>query len=106
MSCSGMQFVTLRNVICHAQECDLSCLGMQFVTLRNAIRHSGMRFVMLRNAICHSGMQLNILFTKSCIHLHKFIVLSAVAVLVVSLSRCQNGKSCDGSEEDRARSLA
>ena len=26
------------------------------------------------------------------------IVLSAVAVLVVSLSRCQNGKNCDGSE--------
>ena len=51
------------------------------------------------------GMQLNILFTKSCIHLCKFIVLSAVAALVVSLSRRQNGKSCDGSEEERARSL-
>ena len=38
-----------------------------------------------------------------CIHLRKFIVLSAVAALVVSLSRRQNGKSCDGSEEERAR---
>ena len=41
-----------------------------------------------------SGMQSN------------FIVLSAVMALAVSLSRRQNGKSCDGSEEERARSLA
>ena len=44
-----------------------------------------------------------ILFTKSCVHLRKFIVFSAVAALAVSLLRRQNG---DGSEKERARSLA
>ena len=37
------------------------------------------------------GMQLKILSTKSCVHLCKFIVPSALAPLAVSLSRCQNG---------------
>ena len=46
------------------------------------------------------------MFTKSCVPLHKFIVLSAAVALAVSLSRRQNGKSCDGSNEERARSLA
>ena len=55
---SGMQFVTLRNAVCHAQECSLSRSGMQFVTLRNV--------------------------PESCIHLRKFIFLSAVAALAVS----------------------
>ena len=65
---------------------------MQFVTFRDAICHiSGKQFVTLRKA------------PKSCIHIRKFIFLSAVAALAVSLSRSQNGKSCDGSEE-RARS--
>ena len=36
-------------------------------------------------------MQLNVLFTKTCVHFHKFIVPSAVAGLAVSLSRRQNG---------------
>ena len=40
-----------------------------------------------------------------CVHLCKFIVFSTVAALVVSLSRLQNGKNFDGSEEERARSL-
>ena len=44
--------------------------------------------VPLRNAI-----------KTSC--LCKFIVLSAVAARAVSLSQRQNGKSCDGSEEER-----
>ena len=48
------------------------------------------------------GMQLkHPVYKKLCT-----IVLSAVAALAVSLSRRQNGKSCDGSEEERARSLA
>ena len=38
--------------------------------------------------------------------LHKFIVLSAVVVLVVSLLQRQNGKNCDGREEERAWNLA
>ena len=33
-----------------------------------------------------------ILFTKICVHLHKFIVPSAVAVLAVSLLRRDEGK--------------
>jgi len=74
----------------------------------------------LRNAICHtSRMQLKVCLVHKhpsrlgmqlkhpvcCVHLRKFIVLSAVAVLAVSLSQCQNCKSCDRSEEERARSL-
>ena len=55
--------------------------------------------VLFRNAIKTSCLQ------KSCVHLRKFIVLSNVAALVVSLSQRQNAKSCDGSEEERARSL-
>ena len=31
-------------------------------------------------------------FAKSCVHSHKFIVSSAVVALVVSESRCQNGR--------------
>ena len=62
------------------QECNLSRSGMQIFMLRNA--------------------------PKSCIRFRKFIFLSAVAALAVSLSQRQNGKSCDGSEEERARSLA
>ena len=38
--------------------------------------------------------------------LRKFIVLSAVVALAVSLSQRQNGKNCDGREEERAWSLA
>ena len=53
-------------------------------------------FVTFRNAIKTSCLQ------KGCIHLRKFIVLSTVVVLVSG----QNGKSCGGSEEERARSLA
>ena len=49
------------------------------------------------------GVQLKYLVYKN---LRKFIVLSAVAALAVSLSRRQNGKNCDGNEEERARSLA
>ena len=42
-----------------------------------------------------------ILFTKVCVHLHKFIVPSAVAALAVSLLRCDEGKkNCDESEEE------
>ena len=47
------------------------------------------------------GMQLKYpVYKKLCIHLRKLIVLSAVAALAVSLSRRQNGKSGDGSEEE------
>ena len=56
--------------------------------------------VPFRNAIKTSCLQ------KSCIYLRKFIVLSAVAALAVSLSQSQHDKSCDGSEKERARSLA
>ena len=42
----------------------------------------------------------DILFTKSWVPSCKFIIPSAVAALAVSLLRCQNGKSCDGSEEE------
>ena len=42
---------------------------------------------------------------QKVVYIYKFIVLSAVAALAVSLSR-QNGKSCDGSKEERTRSLA
>ena len=76
------------------QECNLSCSEME------------LKVWLVRKHLSHLRMQLNILFTKSCIHLCKFIVLSAVAALAVSLSQRQNGKSCDGSEEERARSLA
>ena len=38
------------------------------------------------------GMQLKVLFTKSCVHLCKFIAPSTVVVLAVSLSQGQNGK--------------
>ena len=71
---------------------------MQFVTLRNAIKGvaCAQTAVPFRNAI-------KILFTKICVHLRKFIVLSAVAALVVSLLWWQNG---DGSRKKRARSLA
>ena len=62
-----------RNAFCHA-------LGMQ------------LKVWLVRKHPSHLGMQL---FTKSCIHLRKFIILSTVAVLAVSLLRRQNG---DGSE--------
>ena len=41
---------------------------------------------------------------QKVVYTYKFIVLSAVAALAVSLSH-QNGKSCDGSKEERTRSL-
>ena len=44
----------------------------------------------------------HILFTKSCVHLRKFIILITVAALAVLLSRRQNGKNCNGSEEEWA----
>ena len=47
--------------------------------------------VSLRNAIKVSC---------SCVHLRKFIVLNAVVALAVSLLQRQNGKNCDGSEEE------
>ena len=34
-----------------------------------------------------------ILFRKSCVHLLKFIIPSAIAVLAVLLSQCQRGKT-------------
>ena len=60
--------------------------------LRNAIKGvaCAQTSVPFRNAILN---------TKSCVHLRMFSILSAVAPLAVSLSRCQNGKSCDGSKE-------
>ena len=70
-----------------------------------------------RNAICHAsgmqarvwlvhkhpsflGMQLKVPVYKKCVHVRKFVVPSAVAVLAVSLS-----KNCDESKEERARRL-
>ena len=38
------------------------------------------------------GMQFNVLFTKGCVHLRKFIVSSAIVALAVSLSRHQNDR--------------
>ena len=77
---------SFRTAICHA-------LGMQLKV-----------WLVCKHPFC-LGMQLKYPVYKSCVHLHKFIVLSAVAALAVSWSRHQNGKSCDGSEEERARSL-
>ena len=58
---SGMQFVTVRNTICHTQECNLS----------------------------HSGMQLkDPVYKNLCT---QFIILSTVAAVAVSLLRRQNG---------------
>ena len=54
--------------------------------------------VQLRNAI-------EICLKKSCVHLCKFIALTTVAVLAVSLSQRQNDKNCNGSEEERAKNL-
>ena len=51
----------------------------------------------------HFGMQLEYPVYKK---LRKFIVLSAVVALVVSLLQRQNGKNCDGREEERVWSLA
>ena len=65
---SGIQFVTLWNAICHAQECNLS----------------------------HSGMHQKVVYayvSQCC---------SGASGLIVTTS---NDKSCDGSEEERARSL-
>ena len=55
-----------------------------------------------RNAICHTQeCKLSLSNApKSYICLRKFIFLSAVAALAVSLSQHQNDKSCDGSEEE------
>ena len=66
-------------------------LAVHVLGRKGVVSRSGMQFFTLRNA------------PKSCIHLRKFIFLSAVAALVVSLSRRQNGKSCDkGGERARA----
>ena len=57
----------------------------------------------MRKHPSHLGMQLKVPVYKKCVHLHlyvKFVVPSAVATLVVSLS-----KNCDESEEERARRL-
>ena len=50
-------------------------------------------------------MQLKVPVYKKCVHLHvcKFVVPSAVAVLAVSLRRM--AKNCDESDEERARRL-
>ena len=40
----------------------------------------------------HLGMQLKYPVYKSCVHLHKLIILSTVAALAVSLSRHQMAK--------------
>ena len=61
---------------------------------------------LVRNHPSHLGMQLKYPVYKKCVHLHKFIVLSVVAALAVSLLRRQNGKNCNGYEEETAMSLA
>ena len=53
--------------------------------------------------LSHLGMQLKHPVYKKVVYLRKFIIFSTEAALAVSLSRRQNGKSCDGSEEERAR---
>ena len=63
-----------RNAICHAQKCKMSRSGMQLKVWR------------VRKHPSRLGMQLKHPVYKSCIHLRKFIALSAVAALVVSLS--------------------
>ena len=75
--------------------------GMQFVTLTNAIKDVAcvQTSVSFRNVIKTSCLQ-------KVYTLCKFNVLSTVAALAVSLSQCQNGQSCNGSEEERAKSLA
>ena len=60
---------------------------------RNAIFHaSGMQFVMLQE--CNLSRFRNA--PKSCVHIRKFIFLSAVAALVVSLSQRQMAKAVMG----------
>ena len=80
-----MQYVfSVGGVWCHAS-------GMQFVTLQGCnLSLSGMQFVTLRNA------------PKSCINIRKFIVLSAVAALAVSLSTRQMAKVVMHGSEERA----
>ena len=56
-------------------------------------------------ACAQTSVPLRKAITKCCVYLRKFIVLSAVVVLGVSLSQRKNSKNCDGSEEERARSL-
>ena len=55
----------------------------------------------MRKHLSRLGMQLKVPVYKNCVHLRKFVVPSAVAALVVSLS-----KNCDESnEEELARRL-
>ena len=56
--------------------------------------------ILFRNAIKSSCLQKGV-YT----YIRKFIILSAVVGLAVSLSQRQNGKTCDGSEEKKAKSL-
>ena len=95
---------------------------MLYTRLRASLISSFQPPLRFRNAICFRNAiegvacaQISVRHTnaikisclpKSCVHLRKFIVLSAVAALVVTLSRCQIGKNGDESEEERARSLA
>ena len=51
------------------------------------------------------GMQFKVPVYKKCVHLCKFVVPGTVVVLVVSLSRRQDGQKHDESEEERARRL-
>ena len=44
-------------------------------------------------------IQLNILFTKSCVHLRKVIVSSAIGALAVSLLQHQNGRKFVSNKE-------
>ena len=73
---------------------------------RIAISHAlGMQLKvwLVRKSPSHLEMQLKDPVYKKCVHLCKFILPSAVAVLVVSMSKWQ--KKCDESEEERARRL-
>ena len=91
--CLSMRLLILQcmflvgGVWCHAQECNLSHLVKVWLVHKHPSR--------LRMPSC----------LQKVVYTYKFIVLSAVAALAVSLS-CQNGKSCDGSKEERTRSLA
>ena len=57
-----------------------SCLGMQLKV-----------WLVCKHPSHLEGNSIKYLFTKRCVHLHKFVVSSTVMALVVSLLRHQNG---------------
>ena len=81
--------VLIQNVLAERLSARLLILQCMFSVGGVWCHASRMQFVTLRNA------------PKSCIHIHKFIFLSAVAALVVSLSWCQMAKVVKGAKKKK-----